>query len=130
MKPLFEKSNLQRSPARAGVSLIAAAWCPLGKINLRFCRAQLAMRRHPPTVCDIVRRISRAGKPNYHGLWKTLRPQRVRRPIFGVTIITCTMPTLLDLRSLTVELPTADGPVFPVNNVSFTLGQGESLGLV
>jgi peptide/nickel transport system ATP-binding protein len=40
------------------------------------------------------------------------------------------MPTLLDLRSLTVELPTADGPVFPVNNVSFTLGQGESLGLV
>src|ERR1700680_4406854 len=42
------------------------------------CRAQLAMRRHPPTVCDIVRWISRAGKPNYHGLWKTLRPKRVR----------------------------------------------------
>ncbi len=40
------------------------------------------------------------------------------------------MPTLLDLRGLTVELPTADGPVFPVNNVSFTLAQGESLGLV
>ena len=40
------------------------------------------------------------------------------------------MPTLLDLRGLTVELPTADGPVFPVNDVSFTLAQGESLGLV
>ena len=40
------------------------------------------------------------------------------------------MPTLLDLRGLTVELPTANGPVFPVNNVSFTLERGESLGLV
>jgi len=38
--------------------------------------------------------------------------------------------TLLDLRNLTVDLPTAKGWVRPVNEVSLTLASGESLGLV
>lgn len=37
---------------------------------------------------------------------------------------------LLDLRDLTVELPTANGWVAPVNGVSFALEPGESVGLV
>ncbi len=37
---------------------------------------------------------------------------------------------LLDLRNVTVELPTAKGWVRPVNEVSLTLASGESLGLV
>jgi oligopeptide/dipeptide ABC transporter ATP-binding protein len=40
------------------------------------------------------------------------------------------MPALLELRNLTVELPTARGWVRPVNDVSVTLGEGETLGLV
>jgi peptide/nickel transport system permease protein len=37
---------------------------------------------------------------------------------------------LLDVRGLTVELPTAAGWVRPVNEVSLCIGAGESLGLV
>jgi len=37
---------------------------------------------------------------------------------------------LLDVRGLTVELPTASGWLRPVNEVSFTLRAGETLGLV
>jgi oligopeptide/dipeptide ABC transporter ATP-binding protein len=40
------------------------------------------------------------------------------------------MAPLLDLRSLTVELPTATGWIRPVHDVSFTLDAGETLGLV
>jgi oligopeptide/dipeptide ABC transporter ATP-binding protein len=40
------------------------------------------------------------------------------------------MPPLLELRGLTVEIPTAAGWICPVNNASFTLEKGESLGLV
>jgi peptide/nickel transport system permease protein len=40
------------------------------------------------------------------------------------------MSSLLDLRGLTVELPTAEGWVRPVNEVSLRIGAGESLGLV
>jgi len=40
------------------------------------------------------------------------------------------MPTRLDVRSLTVELPTRSGWVRPVNDVSFSLGEGETLGIV
>jgi oligopeptide/dipeptide ABC transporter ATP-binding protein len=40
------------------------------------------------------------------------------------------MALLLDVRGLTVELPSAAGWVRPVNDVSFRLGPGESLGLV
>jgi peptide/nickel transport system ATP-binding protein len=40
------------------------------------------------------------------------------------------MATRLVARSLTVELPTASGWVRPVNDVSFTLAEGESLGIV
>ncbi|MGB6431553.1 MAG: ABC transporter ATP-binding protein [Candidatus Acidiferrales bacterium] len=40
------------------------------------------------------------------------------------------MPTLLDLRRLTVELPTPGGWVRPVNDVSLALVAGETLGLV
>jgi oligopeptide/dipeptide ABC transporter ATP-binding protein len=40
------------------------------------------------------------------------------------------MATRLNVRSLTVELPTRAGWVRPVNEVSFALGEGETLGIV
>jgi len=40
------------------------------------------------------------------------------------------MSGLLEVRGLTVELPTAAGWVRPVNEVSLRIGEGESLGLV
>ncbi len=40
------------------------------------------------------------------------------------------MSALLDVRGLTVELPTPSGWACPVNDVSFDLAPGESLGLV
>jgi oligopeptide/dipeptide ABC transporter ATP-binding protein len=40
------------------------------------------------------------------------------------------MTVRLDVRKLTVELPTQTGWVRPVNEVSFTLGEGETLGIV
>src|ERR1700684_1793890 len=40
------------------------------------------------------------------------------------------LPRLLDVRGLTVELPTEKGWVRPVNDVSFTLAAGETLGIV
>ncbi len=40
------------------------------------------------------------------------------------------MPPLIELRGLTVEIPTPPGWIRPVDNVSFTLETGESLGLV
>jgi oligopeptide/dipeptide ABC transporter ATP-binding protein len=40
------------------------------------------------------------------------------------------LPKLLDVRGLTVELPTEKGWVRPVNDVSFTLSGGETLGIV
>src|ERR1700681_3236774 len=40
------------------------------------------------------------------------------------------MAALIELRGLTVELPTPSGWIRPVDDVSFTLETGESLGLV
>src|SRR5450759_515332 len=40
------------------------------------------------------------------------------------------MSELLDVRGLTVDLPTARGWVRPANEVSLRIGPGESLGLV
>jgi oligopeptide/dipeptide ABC transporter ATP-binding protein len=40
------------------------------------------------------------------------------------------MATSLDVRGLTVELPTQSGWIRPVNDVSFTLARGETLGVV
>src|ERR1700735_4197326 len=40
------------------------------------------------------------------------------------------MAVRLDVRKLTVELPTQTGWVRPVNEVSFTLSEGETLGIV
>jgi oligopeptide/dipeptide ABC transporter ATP-binding protein len=40
------------------------------------------------------------------------------------------MPARLEARGLTVEIPTSTGWVRPVNDVSFTLAAGESLGIV
>src|SRR5579863_3771892 len=40
------------------------------------------------------------------------------------------MATSLEVRGLTVELPTPGGWVRPVSDVSFTLGEGETLGIV
>lgn len=40
------------------------------------------------------------------------------------------MPARLEVRGLTVELPTPRGWIRPVNDVSFALGEGETLGIV
>jgi peptide/nickel transport system ATP-binding protein len=48
---------------------------------------------------------------------------------FGRTIIGV-MLTNLDVRGLTIELPTTTGWIRPVNDVSFTLAEGETLGIV
>ena len=40
------------------------------------------------------------------------------------------MAPLIELRGLTVEIPTPAGWIRPVDDVSFTLDAGESLGLV
>jgi oligopeptide/dipeptide ABC transporter ATP-binding protein len=40
------------------------------------------------------------------------------------------MSNVLDVRALTVELPTPSGWIRPVNDVSFTLAEGETLGIV
>jgi len=40
------------------------------------------------------------------------------------------MLTRLDVRGFSVELPTAGGWVRPVNDVSFRLAEGETLGIV
>ena len=40
------------------------------------------------------------------------------------------MPPLIELRGLTVEIPTPAGWIRPVDQLSFALGAGESLGLV
>jgi peptide/nickel transport system ATP-binding protein len=40
------------------------------------------------------------------------------------------MATSLDVRGLTVELPTTSGWIRPVNDLSFTLDEGETLGIV
>jgi oligopeptide/dipeptide ABC transporter ATP-binding protein len=40
------------------------------------------------------------------------------------------MPARLELRDLTVEIPTVTGWITPVNRVSFSLREGESLGIV
>src|ERR1700727_631112 len=40
------------------------------------------------------------------------------------------LPKLLEVRGLTVELPTEKGWVRPVNDVSFILSAGETLGIV
>ena len=40
------------------------------------------------------------------------------------------LPKLIEVRGLTVELPTEKGWVRPVNDVSFTLSRGETLGVV
>jgi oligopeptide/dipeptide ABC transporter ATP-binding protein len=41
-----------------------------------------------------------------------------------------TMATILEVRGLTVELPTTSGWIRPVDDVSFTLNEGETLGIV
>ena len=40
------------------------------------------------------------------------------------------MAMRLEVRGLTVELPTRSGWIRPVNDVSLTLGEGETLGIV
>ena len=42
----------------------------------------------------------------------------------------CVMAALLDVKSLTIELPTTAGWIRPVNDVSFSLNEGETLGIV
>src|SRR5215831_7173964 len=40
------------------------------------------------------------------------------------------MPSRLEVRGLTVEIPTARGWIRPVNEVSFAVGEGETVGIV
>jgi len=51
-------------------------------------------------------------------------------PALALRLIIVPMVTRLDVRNLTVELPTQSGWVRPVNEVSFDLGEGETLGIV
>jgi len=51
-------------------------------------------------------------------------------PPYAFESIMTPVTTLIDVRNLTVELPTAAGPVRPVDGVSFTIGAGEAVGLV
>jgi oligopeptide/dipeptide ABC transporter ATP-binding protein len=53
------------------------------------------------------------------------RSTRARHPSYHVL-----MPPLIELRGLTVEIPTPAGWIRPVSDVSFALEKGESLGLV
>jgi peptide/nickel transport system ATP-binding protein len=48
----------------------------------------------------------------------------------ALRLIIVPMVTRLGVRNLTVELPTQSGWVRPVNEVSFDLGEGETLGIV
>jgi peptide/nickel transport system ATP-binding protein len=56
--------------------------------------------------------------------------KRISISTFARTSYDVSMPELLDARGLTVELPTQSGWVRPVNDVSFSLDEGETLGLV
>jgi oligopeptide/dipeptide ABC transporter ATP-binding protein len=62
----------------------------------------------------------------------TLSPRNIEEKFreFYFVRIMCAMTSLLEVRSLTVELPTAAGWVRPVNEVSLRIGAGEALGLV
>jgi peptide/nickel transport system ATP-binding protein len=50
--------------------------------------------------------------------------------LIPLTSYDVSMPTRLDVRGLTVKLPTRAGWVRPVNDISFSLGEGETLGIV
>ena len=57
-------------------------------------------------------------------------PYRISILTFARRLYDVPMPPLLEARGLTVELPTPSGWVSPVKDVSFTLDEGETLGLV
>ena len=48
----------------------------------------------------------------------------------GLPVYDGGVPPLLELRDLTVELPTPSGWLCPVNGVGLTLAPGEALGVV
>jgi len=56
-------------------------------------------------------------------------PNRFHRAA-QITSYDVPVTALIELRGLSVEIPTPAGWIRPVNDVSFTLGAGESLGLV
>jgi oligopeptide/dipeptide ABC transporter ATP-binding protein len=60
----------------------------------------------------------------------TGNPPEFRISSFEIHVYDGRMGGLLDVRALTVELPTAAGWVQPVNEVSLRIGAGESVGLV
>src|SRR5580692_11511385 len=68
---------------------------------------------------------SRLHLPRMHTPVARFRSTRRRNPSYDVR-----MPPLIDLRGLTVEIPTPAGWIRPVDDVSFSLEKGESLGLV
>jgi oligopeptide/dipeptide ABC transporter ATP-binding protein len=53
-----------------------------------------------------------------------------RPPERGVSHYNCRMALLLEVSALSVELPTAAGRIRPVNEVSFAVQAGETLGIV
>ncbi len=57
-------------------------------------------------------------------------PAEFRISSFEIHVYDGRMSELLEVRNLSVELPTAAGWVRPVNEVSLRIGAGESLGLV
>jgi oligopeptide/dipeptide ABC transporter ATP-binding protein len=76
---------------------------------------------------DVVALNSRHAVPIAPAHTRSLVPQSpiIQKPPYDVGVT-----ALLELRNLTVELPTQGGWVRPVNDVSLSLAAGETLGLV
>ena len=76
-------------------------------------------------------RINRSNAPTWLWTAATSRNRyRLRRSNSPASGYDVPMAPRLDVRSLTVELPTTGGWIRPVNDVSFTLAAGETLGIV
>ena len=81
------------------------------------CPARASGNRSSPPKCvheksTACKQFARPALASYHGVMLTATATR------------------LDIRGLTVELPTETGWVRPVNDVSFSLAEGETLGIV
>src|SRR5580692_8677862 len=96
----------RRSDRQQSLQLLEHAHCP----PLRYPDSQSLTAQN---LHNSLRKISP---------WNTLAS-------YDVVMVTA-LATRLDIRGLTVELPTESGWVRPVNDVSFSLAEGETLGIV
>src|SRR5579864_3785009 len=61
---------------------------------------------------------------------RSCKKSPARPPASYHVLVAIPMAMKLDVRGLTVELPTEAGWIRPVNDVSFSLAEGETLGIV